>query len=287
VPESLTINLGGIPIGLIPDQKAGRYSEIRRASAFFCDLPAEINLNIHCGWFPEKIDGQVAFETGADWQLFEAQGKWVIKKRSAHQDPYQMGVFPPDYRSGEIYVAPSLTSPGDYVFPLSDTLGELYLMSLLGSGLGVMFHSAGVIDHGQGYLFAGHGGGGKTTTARLWESQPGAHAINDDKVIVRKVDGQFRMYGTPWPGQGGMALPEEAPLKRVLILKQAPENSITDLPPAQASALLLARAFTSLWSDAGVAYTLQFLDELCQAVPCQELGFLPDSSAVEFVRQLP
>jgi hypothetical protein len=287
VPEPLTINLGGIPIGLIPDQKSGGFSEVKRASNFFSDLPAEINLTIHCGWFPEKIDWPVAFETDADWQLLQAPGQWVIKKRSANQDPYQMGVFPPDYRTGEIYVAPSLTSPGDYVFPLSDSLGELYLISLLGTGLGVMFHSAGVIHRGQGYLFAAHGGGGKTTTANLWQGQPDVRVINDDKVIVRKVDGEFRMYGTPWPGQGGMALAEDAPLKRVFILKQAPENSVTDLSFAQASALLLARSFTPLWNAGGIAYTLQFLDELCQAVPCQELSFLPDSSAVEFVRQLP
>ena len=31
-----------------------------------------------------------------------------------------------------------------------------------------------------------------------------------------------------------------------------------------------------------MTFTLQFLDELCQAVPCYELGFVPDQSAVEY-----
>jgi hypothetical protein len=283
----VTIQLGGIPIGLIPDQKSGRYSEVKHASNFFSDRPAEIQLAVHCGWFPEKIAGPVAFETGADWQLYQAQDQWVIKKASSTQDPYQLGAFASDFRSGEIYVAPSLTSPGDFIFPLGESMGSLYLFHLLASGLGVMFHAAGVIDRGQGILFAAHGGGGKTTTAYLWQDRPDVRVINDDKVIVRKVNGEFRMYGTPWPGQGGMALAEEAPLKRIFILKQAPENSAAGLPSAQAAALLLARAFTPLWNAAGIDYTLQFLDELCQAVPCQELGFLPDSSAVDFVRQIP
>ncbi len=32
-----------------------------------------------------------------------------------------------------------------------------------------------------------------------------------------------------------------------------------------------------------MAFILNFLEELCQEVPCQELGFRPDSSAVDFV----
>jgi len=84
-----------------------------------------------------------------------------------------------------------------------------------------------------------------------------------------------------------MALPDSAPLKQVFILKQAVKNYVTPLLPAQAASSLLTRAFIPLWDAAKMAFTLDFLDELCQSFPCLELGFLPDSSIVDFLRSLP
>jgi len=110
--------------------------------------------------------------------------------------------------------------------------------------------------------------------------------VNDDKVIVRKEAGEFRLYGTPWHGEGGMVLPDSAPLRGVFILKQAPQNSISPLDATRAAGMMLARTFSPLWDADKVSFSLSFLDELFQAVPCQELGFVPDSSAVEFVRTL-
>jgi len=160
-------------------------------------------------------------------------------------------------------------------------------MNLLASNSGLLTHAAGVIAQGNGYLFSGHGGAGKSTTARLWQEQAGVQVVNDDKVILRKQGGKFILYGTPWHGQGGIAIPACAPLKRIFILKQAPSNAVTALSPAQAASRILARSFVPLWDNTKMASILNFLEELCQAVPCQELGFVPDPSAVDFVRNLP
>ena len=137
-----------------------------------------------------------------------------------------------------------------------------------------------------GYLFAGIGGAGKTTTARLWNENPGVRVVNDDHSILRKIGDQFRVYGTPWHGQGGFALAEDAPLKKIFILKQAPANQAVRLSPAKAAAALLVRTFAPLWDAPAMDFTLQFLDDLCQSIPCYELGFVPDQSAVEYVRCL-
>lgn len=34
-----------------------------------------------------------------------------------------------------------------------------------------------------------------------------------------------------------------------------------------------------------MAFTLRFLADLCRAVPCHDLGFVPDGQAVEFLRR--
>lgn len=284
MPEPLNLSLGGIAISLAPDHASGEYALINRSNEFLTSVHPKVTLRIHCGWFPELNHEQVFFETDHAWQLIKSDGNWGIRVRSPVQDPYQLGIFPGDFGSGDIYVAPHEGTADQYVFPLSYPMGELYMMNLLGTGLGVLFHAAGVIYHDEGYLFTGHGGAGKTTTARLWQELPEGRVVNDDKVIIRKETGGFRLYGTPWHGDGGMALPDSAPLKRVYILKQADHNYAAPLQPAQAVSMLLARTFVPLWDAGKIAFTLKFLDELCQGVACQELGFLPDSSAVDFVR---
>lgn len=286
MPESLTLSLGSIPIALIPDQTSGDYEFVKRAIEFCSSAVPAVTLQVHCGRFPKLDEAPVLFETGHAWQLFQIDGKWVIQVRSPELDPYQIGVFPPDFRSGDIYVAKSGEQPERYIFPLSYPMGELYMMNLLGTDLGMLFHAAGVIYEGRGYLFTGHGGAGKTTTARLWEALPGARVVNDDKVIVCKEADEFRLYGTPWHGEGGMVLPDFAPLSRVFLLKQAPQNYLAPLPPSQAVGMMFARTFNPLWDADKVTFSLKFLEELSGTIPCQELGFLPDSSAVEYVRNI-
>lgn len=286
MPAPFNISLGGIPISLISDQEVGAYELVRRAIEFQSRSEPEITLQVHCGWFPKLDDAQLSFETDHGWQLLQVGEKKVIRVRSAEQDPYQLGIFPSDFRSGDIYIAPFEDTQGHFIFPLSYPMGELFIMNLLGTGLGMLFHACGVIYQGKGYLFTGHGGAGKTTTARMWETVPGAKVVNDDKVILRKEAGEFRMYGTPWHGEGGMVLPDSAPLHRVFILKQADQNTVSSLHPVDAAGRLLARTFVPLWDADKIDYSLKFLDELCQAVPCVELGFLPDYSAVEFVQNI-
>ena len=102
MPESYRISLGGIPISLIPDKVTGNYELVKRAVDFYSPAVPEISLNIHCGWFPELSGEQVVFETHQAWQLLRVDGKLGIKVRSPHQNPYQLGVFPPDFRSGDM-----------------------------------------------------------------------------------------------------------------------------------------------------------------------------------------
>ncbi len=111
-----------------------------------------------------------------------------------------------------------------------------------------MLHSCAVIDRGNGILFAGVSTAGKSTTARLWGRLSDARVLNDDHTIVRKINDEFCVYGTPWHGIAGTALAEDAPLKKIFILKHAPTNQAVRLPPAQAAAMLLVCAFASLWS---------------------------------------
>jgi len=284
--ENLTFQIAAVGIRLVGDPN-WEYTLKGRFPDFLSKETPQASYSISIGPVPGEPSGLPFFDTEINWRLFHDQGQWVLWVRSADRDPYLAGRFSQDFHTGEIFTTESTQEPGKYIFPISYPLGGLLMTSLLGTGYGIMLHSCGVIDAGDGLVFAGISTAGKTTTAFLWEKHPQARVLNDDHTILRKTDGQFRLYGTPWHGLTGIARSADAPLKKIFILKHAPANQAVRLSPARAAAALLVRTFAPLWSAPAMAYTLQFLDELCQTVPCYELGFVPDQSVVEYVRCLP
>jgi len=283
MPDPLTISLGGDYISLIPDSAAGHFEIAPKTARFISQERGNCVLHIHCGTIPGELPFDTTFDTGLAWKIGRVGGRVVIKVNPPGSSLYMQGAFAPDFCSGDIHVSPSLQDPQAYLFPLAYPLGELFMMQRLGLAGGMLCHAAGVIYEGGGYLFTGHGGAGKTTTARLWADRPGVLVVNDDKVILRRTAAGFRLYGTPWHGEGGMALPDSAPLRGIFVLKQAPSNEAHRLSIPESTACLLARGFVPLWEGEKISLTLGFLEDLCREVPCWELGFVPESSAVDFV----
>jgi serine kinase of HPr protein (carbohydrate metabolism regulator) len=45
-------------------------------------------------------------------------------------------------------------------------------------------HACGLVDRGDGYLFCGRSGAGKSTSAGLWQREP--RVLNDDRVLIQR-----------------------------------------------------------------------------------------------------
>ena len=100
---------------------------------------------------------------------------------------------------------------------------------ILNNAKGMIFHASAVAVNGEAYLFTAPSGTGKSTHARLWKEMLGDKMvyINDDKPIIRFIDGDFYVYGTPWNGKHRLGGNVKAKLKCVCKIYQAKENSIT------------------------------------------------------------
>lgn len=93
---------------------------------------------------------------------------------------------------------------------------------------GIIFHSSAIMVDGEAYLFTAPSGTGKSTHTRLWREMLGDKAvmINDDKPIIRYVDGDFYVYGTPWNGKHRLDTNCRAKIKAICKIYQAKENQI-------------------------------------------------------------
>jgi hypothetical protein len=201
--------------------------------------------------------------------------------------PYKVAEFEKNGARGKVFLHRPYFDPGQPVDPLEYPLDELLLIHLLGMGKGVEMHACGVIDSlGQGHLFLGQSGAGKTTLARLWEKKPGVAILSDDRVVLRKIDGKFWIFGTPWHGEGRMSSPCRAPLRRIYFLQKGEKNEFIPQRFAASIGCLFACSFLPFYNPQAVDFSLTFYEEAVKKVSCGNLRFFPDERVIDFIAGL-
>ena len=167
---------------------------------------------------------------------------------------------------------------------------QLLLIYYLARREGLLVHAAGLVSHGCALIFPGVSGAGKSTLARQFLARDGSSLLSDDRIIVRLLDGVYQAFGTPWPGDAGVAVNASAPLAAILFPARGDETRIRELSPQSALDRLLP-ATSVLWFEPELLSS-QF--ETCEGllldVPAFELCWSPGTGVVdnvlEFVRQI-
>lgn len=150
---------------------------------------------------------------------------------------------------------------------------------------GMILHSS-LIDHrGHGLMFLGPSGIGKTTQAELWNRYRDALIINGDMVFVQETDDGFLGWGTPWHGSSPYCENTSVPLKAMIVLKQAPENSIRELTGFEKVTEVSNSVFYPQWLENGMELCLETLDHLLTRIPVYELSCRPDEDAVRLAEE--
>ena len=145
-----------------------------------------------------------------------------------------------------------------------------------------LFHAAVVSVDGFAYAFAATSGTGKSTHIRLWQKYLGerVHIINGDKPILRFVNDQLMVYGTPWCGKEGYQENTSAPLKAICFLERGLTNSILPISAEEA----VGRIFSQILSPTDletVDALFPLLDRTLRQIPCYLLRCNMDVEAAE------
>jgi hypothetical protein len=229
--------------------------------------------------------GRQLFDSGTTWRVYEDAAGFQFDFNSPvfGKRPYKRLHVDRRFRQAALHMSEeSFAGFPNVAEPLEYPLDELLIMHRLTQEQAVELHSCGMVSSdGTGNLFVGHSGAGKSTTTRLWTSLEGVEILSDDRIIVRREDGEIVMYGTPWHGEAAFASPGSAPLSRIFILEHGLGNTLTRLSPSQAVAELFARSFVPFHRHEYVNSALEFLQDVVNAVPCYRYAFEPDERAVE------
>ena len=189
-----------------------------------------------------------------------------------------------DFADSVVYV-PAAKADRLAEFALSNAMMLLYTFRTTPYET-LMVH-ASVIRHAEGgYMFLGRSGTGKSTHSRLWLSNiDDAVLLNDDNPIVRIVDGEALVYGSPWSGKTSCYVDESAPIAAMVRLFQAPENRFTRKSDVEAFSLILPGASVLRFDEHLYGNLCETLIELAGMVCVGEMRCLPDKDAARICRE--
>lgn len=183
-----------------------------------------------------------------------------------------------DHSEAVVYV-PAKYAEKIVEFALSNSMMLLYTFRTFNHDT-LMIHASVTSYQGRGYVFLGRSGTGKSTHSSLWLKHiEGTDLLNDDNPVIRLVDGEVRVFGSPWSGKTPCYKNQNMPLGGIVRLSQAPYNRITPLSPLQSYAALLPSCSCMRW-DAGATEALhKTVEKVIMSVGSWHLECLPDEEA--------
>lgn len=285
VPTALDVTFAGIKWRLVNHCHDLELCTDSRTSEFLSTDNRSPDAIVDVRWadrFPSA--GEVLFDAGL-WRAYAGEPHvFDFQSPKFGSEPYKRASFNRDFTEGEVLLSRVLISSETSYYPFEYPLDELAMMHRLGLGHGVELHSCGLATQdGRAYLFIGHSGAGKSTIGKLWVNERNARILSDDRNIITRDAAGFRLHGTPWHGEAGLASNSSATLKAIFLIEHGKTNELVPIAPSQAAAELIARSFVPWYRSEALDFALGFMQSVVNAAPAYILRFVPDAEAVHFL----
>lgn len=181
----------------------------------------------------------------------------------------------------DVYCATTQLNEESLIEPLKYPLFPLILYYIALANDALMIHASGVFDGEKGRVFSGFSGVGKSTMAKIW-MDAGSTVINDDRLIIRKIDNEFWMYNTPMYYSDSS---KKAALNNVFLPFHNTENTIEKLTGVRAIASLMAFCIQHGYSANNTQKLLDLIGELTKKCAVYRLGVVPTAAIIDFIKK--
>ena len=212
-------------------------------------------------WIFEEEDGSYSF----GFSYTKAHPDCLVKVSSA-------------FKESVVYVS---SAAADRLAEFAISNAVMLLYAFFSAPYDTMMVHASVIAHGgQGYMFLGKSGTGKSTHSRLWLNHiEDTELLNDDNPVVRVHGDEVIVDVTPWSGKTPCSTNSQVPVKAVVRLSQAPYNKIARLSPLNSFASLMPSCSCKRWDSEAMVMLHKAVEKTISLVPCYHLECLPDEAA--------
>ncbi len=276
LPYHLTFKIGGISLSIDSDLPLKKETFASKFQLFRCTNEGDdgVIIHHHCGLPKIKNWGEEIYRR-PPWIIYKTPSGYIYKMFvEGNEESPLIAIFNKDHIEGHIYKGKNYVrafKKGNFSSLLCFPTDQILFARLLADRGGIILHGSGIILKEKGFLFVGHSDAGKTTLVNLFRHH--ARILNDDRMIVKKEDDSFYLYGTPWHGDLSLVAPDRVPLKAILFLNQAKENRIEKVESLEAFKRLFGCTIKALVTEIWVKNALDICQNLSRQVPCYHLYF--------------
>jgi len=237
---------------------------------------------------PAQINRVPLFDGGGVWSLFRTESGYLLTHNPFENRPSVWTLATDtEFTKIDAYCHASLCTghkkrlniPSPVAYPLD----QIILLHHLIQKDGLIVHSTGLAYADRGILMAGRSGAGKSSVARLLAPAKTFSVISDDRMVVRKVNGKYHAFGTPWPGEAKIAVNRNFPLGPVVFLTQAATNQARRLSSTEALRRLLPVASIPWYDDLVLPGVLDFCGDIVKHTTNFDLRFTLDGRLTETI----
>ncbi len=235
----------------------------------------------------EELTTDAPFYTSFEWddakcEVYRNEEEYAF--RMTPIDSTESFLMKCDTRFSRAYLQQRVEHPA-FGFILGNFIMSLYAFSSVDQDT-LLMHASVIRHQGKGYLFQGKSGTGKSTHSSLWIKHiPQAELLNDDNPVIRMIDGEARVFGSPWSGKTPCYRNEEAPIGAFVRLSQAPQNRINRQQVPQAFASIFPSCSSMKWDKRVNDAICHTVGLLATQVPVYHLECLPDEAAAQLCHQ--
>lgn len=151
---------------------------------------------------------------------------------------------------------------------------------------GVFLHASFIEYNGEAILFTAAKQVGKSTQASLWEKTRGTKIVNGDRALLRRKDGTWYAWGSPYAGTSKITENRALPVRTVVILSQDKESRAKKTDVRRAFSAMLDGTTFDTWNKEEVTGVSNICGEIITDVRFCELACRPDESAVRALEEI-
>lgn len=145
-----------------------------------------------------------------------------------------------------------------------------------------IIHAVSLYYDNRSLIFTASSGVGKTTHANNWVKKYNAEILNGDTPIIKIIDNEPYLYGSPWCGSSNVAKNKILPLDYAVALKRGNINKIRKLTPFEAAAYIYGYIRYPVWDPVFTDLKLKLCDLIIKSrLRYYELECLPDEESAE------
>ena len=141
----------------------------------------------------------------------------------------------------------------------------------------VIIHASLVRHRGKAYAFTAKSGTGKSTQTANWLRYiPDCDLMNDDNPVIRVIDGDVFIFGSPWSGKTPCYRNVKALLGGIAEICRDDRNFLCPIRPIKAFVLFTSSCSSMKWDERIRSANYDTITKVLNNIPYYELHCLPD-----------